>query len=438
MATLTAIQPTSALAQPVGSARHRMYVLVVLALGALLNTMDQSILSVTSPAIQAEFRLADSQIGFLSGAFVLIYGLAALPAGYWVDRVSRRAIVGVGVALWSLCTLLTGFAQNYPQIMLARTALGVGEATTVPASVSLLGDYFTKRDRGRAAGIIQAALQAGLALGLIGGGILASRLGWRSAFYVAALPGLVLAALALCMREPVRGSAEAHQLTRPEAQHAGLRAFVRLLRVRTLVAAVAANTFVVFAQTGVGGFVAIYATRQFGLDLAQVGAIIGIPLMVGGLLGSTLGGWLVDGRSRSSPRAHLEIAMVASALCAIGLVATFSATSPAVFSVTFLLSVLAGNMGMPGLLAINQNLVIPSLRGSATAIQQLASNVLGRALGLVFIGLIADQLHDLRLALIVLAPAALIIAAVSASLGLASMPREVSAMEKEWAGGSSA
>ena len=95
-------------------------------------------------------------------------------------------------------------------------------------------------------------------------------------------------------------------------------------------------------------------------------------------------------------------------------------------------------MGMPGLLAINQNLVIPSLRGSATAIQQLASNVLGRALGLVFIGLIADQLHDLRLALIVLAPAALIIAAVSASLGLASMPREVSAMEKEWAGGSSA
>ena len=303
MATLTAIQPTSALAQPVGSARHRMYVLVVLALGALLNTMDQSILSVTSPAIQAEFRLADSQIGFLSGAFVLIYGLAALPAGYWVDRVSRRAIVGVGVALWSLCTLLTGFAQNYPQIMLARTALGVGEATTVPASVSLLGDYFTKRDRGRAAGIIQAALQAGLALGLIGGGILASRLGWRSAFYVAALPGLVLAALALCMREPVRGSAEAHQLTRPEAQHAGLRAFVRLLRVRTLVAAVAANTFVVFAQTGVGGFVAIYATRQFGLDLAQVGAIIGIPLMVGGLLGSTLGGWLVDGRSRSSPRA---------------------------------------------------------------------------------------------------------------------------------------
>src|SRR5438105_4832452 len=107
--TTTSLAPATELAHPIGRSGARGYVLVVLAAVALLNTLDQSILSVTSPAIQADFGLADSQIGFLSGAFVVVYGLAALPAGYWVDRLSRRSIVAIGVALWSICTLLTGF-----------------------------------------------------------------------------------------------------------------------------------------------------------------------------------------------------------------------------------------------------------------------------------------------------------------------------------------
>lgn len=418
--------------RPVNWRRYRYYVVVVLSLIALLNTLDQSILGVSLPAIQAEFRLTDGQVGLLSGAFVLVYGIAALPTGYWVDRIGRRAILGLGIGLWSLCTLLTGFSQTYPQIFAARTVLGIGEATSVPASVSLLGDYFTKQDRGRAAGVVQAALQLGLALGLIGGGVVAARYGWRSAFYLAALPGLILSLVALALREPLRGSAETHGPTIRDVQQAGPRAFARLLRIRTLVAAVLTYTFILFAQTGVGGFIALYTTRHFGVDLAQVGAMVGLPLLIGGLLGNVVGGWLVDWRSRYSPRAHLEIAAGASALCALGLFATFSANSPVAFEVAFLVTTLAGNLGMPGLLAINQNLVIPSLRGSATAIQQLTSNLIGRAVGLILIGLASDQLHDLRIALLILTPAALVIAAVFAILGLATMPRDIAAMEQEW------
>ena len=417
---------------PAAWRQYRYYALGVLALIALLNTLDQSILSVTSPAIQGELGLADVQIGLLSGAFVLVYGLAALPAGFGVDRFSRRAIVGVGVGLWSLCTLLTGFAQSFPQLFGARTALGIGEATTVPATVSLLGDHFSKQERGRAAGVVQAALQLGLALGLIGGGIVAARLGWRSAFYLAAVPGLLLALVSLTMREPVRGSAEAVGLANPQPRVADARVFARLLRIRTFVAAALANAFFLFASTGVGGFVAIYTSRRFGVDLAQVGAMVGLPLLVGSLAGNTLGGWLVDWRGRQSARAHLEMALVASALCAVGLVATFNADSPSAFAICFLLATLAGNLGMPGLLAINQNLVIPPQRGSATAIQQLVSNLLGRAAGLVLIGVFSDQVHDLRLALLVLAPAALVIAAVCALVGMGSMPGDVAAMEREW------
>jgi MFS transporter, Spinster family, sphingosine-1-phosphate transporter len=430
----TSITPASEGAHAFGWSQARRYVLVVLAGVALLNTLDQSILSVTSPAIQADFGLADSQIGVLSGAFVVVYGLAALPAGYWVDRFSRRSIVALGVGLWSVCTLFTGFAFSYPQMLLARTALGVGEATTVPASVSLLGDYFTRADRGRAVGIVQAALQVGLALGLIGGGIVAARFGWRAAFYVAVLPGLVLALFSLQMNEPLRGAAEAHGPIRREARDAGVRAFIQLLRIRTLVAAILANTFAVFAQTGVGAFIAIYATRQFGADLAQVGAMVGVPLLLGGLMGNAAGGWLVDWRSRRSPRAHLEVSITASLLCAGGMAATFSAGSPQAFSLLFFVAVLLGNAGMPALLSITQNLVIPSLRGSATALQQVASNILGRALGVVLIGVLADQLHDLHITLLLLAPMALLLATISAWFGMTSMSRDVAAMEEDWKG----
>lgn len=187
-----------------------------------------------------------------------------------------------------------------------------------------------------------------------------------------------------------------------------------------------------FASTGVGGFIALYTTRRFEVGLAQVGAMVGLPLLVGAVSGNVIGGWLVDWRSERSARAHLEIAVLASVLCAAGMVVTFSAASPAQFELAFLLATLAGNLGLPGLLAVNQNLVLPPLRGTAAAIQQLASNLLGRALGLTLIGLVSDELHDLRLALLLLAPGALLLAGLCAALGLRSMPGEVAAMESDW------
>lgn len=415
------------------SSRVRFYVLALLALVALLNTMDQSILSVTSPAIQAAFALSDTQIGLLSAAFVIVYGLAALPAGYWVDRVRRGAIVGAGLALWSACTLLTGLAQTFPQIFAARAVLGVGEATSVPASVSILGDYFTKAGRGRAAGVIQGSLQLGLALGLIGGGIVAARLGWRSAFFLAAVPGLLLALLVFFMPEPARGAAEGARAVGASSRAASSRAaFVRLLRARTVIAAVAANLFVVLATTGIGGFIAIYVSRRFGVDLAQVGATVGGPLLAGGVAGNAIGGWVLDARARRSERAHLEVSAFASVLAAAALVATFDASSPALFAAAFFVATLLGNIGMPALLAVNQSLATPGQRGRLTAVQQLASNVFGRAAGLVLIGVVSDRMHDLRLALLVVPPAALVCAALAAASGLATMSRDVARMEAEW------
>lgn len=414
--------------------RHRYYVLGVLALIAMLSTGDQAVLVVTLPALQKDFRLTDSAIGLLSSAFVAVYGLTILVSGYLADRVRRRTIIAAGVFVWSLATLFTGLARSVPQLVLARATLGVGESTTLPSSISILGDYFTKHERGRAAAVLGAALQVGAGVGALLSGLVAAHYGWRSAFYLATLPGLVLAVIALTMREPVRGSGEPGPRPTATTIEAGGRAFANLIRIRSFTAAGLANTFVWFGISGVAGFMGLYVSRRFGVDLARVGALLAPPLLISGLVGNTAGGWLIDRRSRHSQRAPLEVATGGAALGALGMLGVFNAPTPVAFEIAFILAATAAQMAIPGLLAVNQNVVAPTLRGSATAGQQLLTNLLGRAGGLIAIGFAADHLHDLRLAFLLIAPCSLGLAALFALAGTSSMAKDTLAMEVEWAG----
>src|SRR6202521_1198349 len=164
-----------------------------------LNYMDRWVAAAASPLIQKEFRLSDAQIGLLDSAFLLVYAAAALPFGYWADRGVRRTVVGVGVAIWSIATLFTGFARSFVQLFLSRAVLGIGEASYYPAGTSLLSDYFPKEQRGRAMSIWGAGSAVGIAVGFAGGGYVAEKFGWRRAFLFAALPGLVCALLAFTL-----------------------------------------------------------------------------------------------------------------------------------------------------------------------------------------------------------------------------------------------
>src|ERR1700737_908993 len=187
------------------------YPLVVLALMVginLLNYMDRWVGSAVAPLIQVEFDLSDFSVGLLGSAFTLVYALAALPFGLWADRGSRRAILGAGVLVWSLATLLTGLTRNFVQLFATRAVLGIGEASYFPAGTSLLGDFFPRHLRGRVMSIWSAGSAFGIALGFAGGGLLAASFGWRAAFFATAAPGVVFAVLAFRLREPLRGSAE--------------------------------------------------------------------------------------------------------------------------------------------------------------------------------------------------------------------------------------
>src|SRR5690348_12999519 len=211
-----------------------------------LNYMDRYVAAAVGHSVQTELHISDSELGLLGTAFLLVYALAAVPFGFWGDRGVRKTVIGVGVAIWSVATLFTGFARSYAQLFLSRAVVGIGEAGYYPAGTSLMSDWFPKDQRSRALAIWGAGATVGIAVGYAGGGIIADKLGWRAAFFFAAVPGLVFAALAFTLREPLRGAAEQTGRAVARTAEASFTKFLELLRIPTLRATIIAQTLLYF------------------------------------------------------------------------------------------------------------------------------------------------------------------------------------------------
>src|SRR5438128_9921330 len=174
----------------------------------LFNYLDRYVAASVAPMVKRELNLTDSEIGLFGTAFLLVYAIAAVPFGYWGDRGVRKNVIAVGVAIWSVATLLTGFARNYFQLFLSRAVVGIGEASYYPAGTSLMSDYFPKEQRSRVMSIWGAGSTVGIALGFAGGGYLADKFGWRAVFFVSGGPGLLVPLIAFSMRDAVRAAVQ--------------------------------------------------------------------------------------------------------------------------------------------------------------------------------------------------------------------------------------
>src|ERR687885_1176016 len=181
--------------------------LVVLTLINLFNYLDRFVLPAVLPSIKrSELRPSDTALGFLGSGFIIVYMLSAPIIGALGDRRSRPRFIAAGVAVWSVATALGGLARNYLALLGARALVGIGEAAYGTISPALLADYFPARLRGRVFAIFFMATPVGSALGYVVGGVVDHLYGWRHAFFVAGVPGLLLAALALRLHDPGRGS----------------------------------------------------------------------------------------------------------------------------------------------------------------------------------------------------------------------------------------
>src|SRR6476659_513672 len=190
-----------------GSSAFALFVLFAI---NLMNFFDRQIIGGVGEGIRREWGLSDTALGLLGTVFTLLYAVFGLPLGRLSDRAARTKMLAAGVFVWSLLTALSGAARSFSQLIVMRLGVGVGEATCSPASTSLIGDLFPARLRARAIAIWMLGLPLGLGLANGAGAWILQNWGWRNAFYLAAVPGLLCAAAAMMMREPNRGTLEQH------------------------------------------------------------------------------------------------------------------------------------------------------------------------------------------------------------------------------------
>ncbi|GAC1690610.1 MAG: MFS transporter [Candidatus Dormibacteraceae bacterium] len=413
------------------------YVLLVMVGINFLNYMDRWVAAAASPLIQKEFHLGDAPIGLLGSAFLLVYAFAAVPFGYWADRGVRKTVIGVGVAIWSLATLFTGFARNFFQLFLSRAVLGIGEASYYPAGTSLLSDYFPKEQRGRVMSIWGAGSALGIAIGFAGGGYIAEKFGWRNAFFFAAIPGILFALLAFGLKEPLRGSAESRGPALAKIYDASLRQFLGLLRIPTLRATIFAQTLLFFVLASNAFWLPIMLNRRFDLSVGKAGLLAGVVLVAGGLIGTLAGGWIGDRQAAKSPAAHLQVGIAGFLLGAvfitIALVAPMNVGPVPVFIPAFFLAVVCLYLYSGPFTALSQSVVSPGLRASAVTMLLFISHVFGDSHSPFDVGLISDRIGSLQAALLITSPTLLVLAAAIAATGLRTVRRDVQKMEDEWA-----
>jgi MFS family permease len=245
------------------------YALFVLFLINIMNFFDRLIIGAVGEPIRLEFNLSDASLGLLATAFTLLYAFVGIPFGRLADTISRKKILSAGVFAWSLLTAASGFAQSYWQLFALRLGVGVGEASCAPAAASLIGDLFPKESRGKALSIFMLGLPVGIGLSFAISGSVAKAYGWRTAFLLAGIPGILLAIAALFIREPVRGNGE-NTSKRPGSPYR------RIFATPTMRWLIVSGVLHNFSLLALSSFMTPYLMRYHGLDIlkANLGSML--------------------------------------------------------------------------------------------------------------------------------------------------------------------
>lgn len=384
--------------------------LVVLTLINLVNYLDRYILSAILPDLKAlPLALSDTQLGWLMTAFMLVYMVAAPVFGALGDRGSRTRPIAVGIFLWSLATVLTGLSHSYPQLLASRAAVGIGEAAYVAIAPALLSDLFPVSRRGEVLAILNMAIPVGSALGYVIGGLVSHSYGWRAAFFVAGIPGLLLAALALRLPDPPRGiqdtamPAESLPAASPGAALSwdSLNVYLRLVQRPPYLLMVLGYAAYTFAVGGLAFWMPTFLERIRGVPAAEATTGFGAIVVVTGFLGTFAGGWLGDRGLRFSRQAYLWVSAWTALLAVPFAFLALTASSLPLYLSAIVIAELLLFMSTGPINAAIINAVSPLERASAVALSMFMIHLLGDVPSPTLIGQISDHSSLARAVLIV-------------------------------------
>jgi len=397
-------------------ARSSILALSVLTLINLLNYLDRYVVSGIVPDLKAPpLGLSDSQIGLLTTAFMLVYMATAPLFGVLGDRGSRTRPIAIGVLLWSVATILSGFAANYAHLLIGRALVGIGEAAYIAISPALLSDCFPRSQRGRVLSVFNMAIPVGAALGYIVGGLMSHHYGWRAAFFIAGTPGIVLALLVLRLPDPPRGaqdeatpSASATPLSATKPSPAAV--YWHLLRQAPYMLVVLGYAAYTFALGGLAVWMPNFLERVHGIRPVKATASFGAIVVVTGFLGTFVGGWLGDHWLKTSRQAYLWMSGWITLLAAPCAVVALSAREPSVYYPAIVVAELLLFMSTGPVNSAIVNLVSPTQRASALALSMFTIHLLGDVPSPTLIGWISDMSSLGRAVMIV--PAAVVISGI--------------------------
>lgn len=374
-------------------ARTRKLSLLALFLVSVFNYVDRTILSILQIPVKAELGLSDGQMGALTGlAFALFYSACSLPIARITDKTSRKTVILCSLAFWSLMTALTGLATSFVMLIIFRIGVAVGEAGSVPASVSLLSDNYPPVRRATAMSTWGLALPVGLTLGYSVTGWLADAFGWRTAFAIVGGVGVLLVPVVFALlTEPPRGRYDAPEETGRDTPPL-LESLAMLWRIKGFRYAVLGVTLHGFTQYAMMSWNAPFFARSHGLSLSQVAVLMGLLSGAGGAIGMYLGGFAADRLAVRDPRWRVWVIAL-----------TIGGTLPAA-----LVQYLAGSMAVSiaaaaaaaalmvayygPLLAVTQSVIPPQMRAFSNAVMGLIFNLVGLGLGPWMTGMGSDTL----------------------------------------------
>jgi len=383
--------------EPKASAAYSYFVVCFLAVVYTLNFLDRQIVSILGKDISAELHLTKTQFGLLGGtSFALLYTTCGIGVAFLADRFSRKWIIALACAIWSLFTALCGTAQNFTQILLYRMGVGFGEAGGSPPSYSLISDYFPAERRGLGLAIYSLGVPVGSMLGAFAGGKLALAYGWRTAFLVVGAPGIILAILMLLLvREPKRGRLDV--LLDGATEHAPaepiLKSIAGFFANRTL-----ALTAVSCAMSAFVGYAGLVWNPQFlegvkGMAAGDIATYYALALGLTGIVGTIASGWLADKLGKRDRRWFAWIPAIAFTLSIPFWFGMLWAPTWQLAMLFLLGPMLMNQAYLAPALTVAQNAVAPAQRTMTGAILLFVLNLVGLGVGPVYVGWIADKME---------------------------------------------
>jgi MFS family permease len=379
------------------SPRDARYALATLFAINLFNYIDRQIISGVLALVQRDLEVSDAALGALGSAFMLLYLLGSIPLGLLGDRLPRHRLIAVGIAVWGAATFLSGLARSYTQLFVTRALVGIGEASYGPTATAMVSDLFPKARRGLVNALFSAAIPLGGAIGVIVGGVVGTRFGWRAAFLLVGLPSLALALLAWRLGDPPRGGQDLLAADGPVAMVGVPRppplmtGVLTLLRTPSFLMVCAVGMLVAFAIGAFNHWLPLYLERVKRFSTAEAGFWVGSLSASAGLLGVLAGGIIGDALFRRTRAGHLLTIAGGFILSApLGLLFVLSNDRnvflPAFFFAVFFLLLYTGSVT-----AVIHNVVQPTVRATAVAIFVFVISLGGAAPSPFVVGLISGR-----------------------------------------------